>query len=70
MLESIGDVVSLGVLILCSLAGIYLLFVVSDKHHDELMKLRQEMYYAFYDSLEDDDEESFDRPYENEQGDE
>ena len=61
MLESINDMISFVITCLFTLIGLYILFVISDKHHDEVMKKREEIYYSFYENVDDeydDDEKS------------
>jgi len=61
MLESISDMISFVITCLFTLIGLYILFVISDKHHDEVMKKREEIYYSFYENVDDeydDDEKS------------
>ena len=42
MLESINDVLSVVTCVLAVLFSLYILFVVSDRHHGELMKERED----------------------------
>lgn len=64
MLESVSDMISFIVMCGMTLAGFYCLFVVSDSHHNESMKKREEAYYSFYESMNDDyDEDEKNMPY-------
>lgn len=51
MIETMGDVLSIGVMAVICLMGIYILFIVYDKHHDQAVKAREEAYYAFYEDM-------------------
>ena len=62
MLENISDYLSLIVLIVTSLAGIYILFTITDRSHNEEMKKREELYYSLYESMDDEFDDGTD-PY-------
>lgn len=65
MLEDINDMISLIVMIVFVIIGLWLLFVVSDRHHADTVKRREERYFSLYEDLEDasDSEEDQDGPY-------
>lgn len=63
MIESVGDFISLLVSGFFTAAGLYLLFVISDKHHDEAMKRREEKYYSYFESMDDEYDDIKDEPY-------
>jgi len=52
MLENINDYLSFAAVFMMAALAVYLLFVVTDSHHDQLMKDRQERYYSFYETDE------------------
>lgn len=53
MLEDINDMISLIVMIISVIAGLWLLFAVSDRHHADTVKRREERYFRLYEDLED-----------------
>ena len=57
MLENINDYLSFAAVILMAGSALYLLFAITDSHHDQLMKDRQQRYYSFYENADDDFEE-------------
>ncbi len=57
MIESIGDFLSVAVIAVFAVLGIYLLYQVSVQHHAEAMKKLEEQYYRYYDDADDDDED-------------
>lgn len=57
MLESVSDLVSLVVMIVFVLFGIYYLFKISNLHRSMELKRREEIYYSLYDDLGDDEDE-------------
>ena len=63
MIESIGDFISLLVSGIFTVAGLYCLFVVSDNHHGEAMKRREDMYYSYFESMVDEYDDVKDEPY-------
>lgn len=65
MLEDINDIISLIVMIVSVLVGLWLLFVVSDRHHADTVKRREERYFKLYEDLEDasESEDDQDGPY-------
>lgn len=60
MLESLSDLVSLVVVFCFVLCGIYLLYVVMDRHRDADLRRKAERFYNLYDELDDEDEENDD----------
>ena len=64
MLESISDMISFVITCLFTLIGLYIFFVISDKHHDEVMKKMEEIYYSFYENVDDEyDHDEKSTPY-------
>ncbi|MBE6111190.1 MAG: hypothetical protein E7194_12355 [Erysipelotrichaceae bacterium] len=64
MLENINDYFSFITIFLGALMAFYTLFVVTDSHHDQLMKDRQENYYSYYENADDEfEEENRSDPY-------
>jgi hypothetical protein len=64
MLENINDYLSFAAVCMMAALAVHLLFVVTDSHHDQLMKDRQERYYSFYETASDDfDDENRSDPY-------
>ena len=64
MLENMTDYFSFITCVISAFAGLYILFIITDKHHDEIMKDRQERYYSFYENTDDDfDDENRSDPY-------
>ncbi len=57
MLENFNDYLSLFVLVLFSISGIYFLFTVSNKSHIHRMKKLENAYYQFIENAEEDDSE-------------
>ena len=53
MLECLSDYISLIVMIFLVVAGFYGMFVVTDSQHDAAVRNREEMYYSFYESMDD-----------------
>ena len=63
MIESVGDFISLVVSGIFTVIGLYCLFVVTDRHHEETMKRREEKYYSYLESLDDEYDDMRDEPY-------
>ena len=63
MLENIGDYLSFFTMVGAAAAGLYLLFSITDSHHDAQMKKKQERYYAFYENSDDNLDDSANDPY-------
>ena len=63
MIESISDFISLLVSGFFAFVGLYYLFVMTDKHHDEAMKRREEKYYSYFESMDDEYDDNRDEPY-------
>ncbi len=64
MLENINDYFSFIAMFLGALMAFYALFVVTDSHHDQIMKDRQESYYSYYENTDDEfEEENRSDPY-------
>lgn len=64
MLENINDYLSFAAAFMMAALAVYLLFIVTDSHHDQIMKDRQERYYSFYETANDDfDDENRSDPY-------
>jgi|LAHS01.1.fsa_nt_gb hypothetical protein len=61
MLESVSDLVSLAVMIIFVLVGIYYLFKISNLHRSIELRRHAERYYSLYDALDDEDDDE-DRP--------
>ncbi|MGM9940997.1 MAG: hypothetical protein ACI32N_03260 [Bulleidia sp.] len=57
MLENVSDMISLYVLIFFVLAGLYALFIVTSAHHGDLVRRREEAYYALLDEIGNEYEE-------------
>ena len=64
MLECMSDYLSLISMSLITLAGLYWLFVISDERHEAAVKNREEKYYSFYESLDDEYDNSLGPYYE------
>ena len=58
MLECMSDYLSLISMSLITLAGFYWLFVISNEQHAEAVRNREEKYYSFYESLDDEYDDS------------
>lgn len=58
MLECMSDYLSLFVMVFIVISGLYGIFVVTDSQHDAAVRNREEMYYAFYESLDDEYDDS------------
>ncbi len=63
MLENISDYLSLIVLVISAVSGLYILFSIQDRRHHEEMKKRQESYYSFYENMNDEFDDTGDEPY-------
>lgn len=64
MIESISDFMSVFVMGVITVFSLYILFVITDKHHDEVLRKREERYYALFESMSDEyDSDSEDEPY-------
>lgn len=64
MLENINDYFSFITCAVSAFAAFYFLFVITDSHHDQIMKDRQERYYSYYENTDDDfDDENRSDPY-------
>lgn len=63
MLESMNDVLSLAASLFILCGGLYILFMVSDKHRDEMMKKREENYYSLYEEMDDEFDDEQNEPY-------
>ena len=57
MLENISDYLSLFILILAAAGGLYILFTITDRSHHEAVQKRQERYYSFYETMDDEFED-------------
>lgn len=64
MLENINDYLSFAAMFLGVAMAFYFLFVITDSHHDQIMKDRQERYYSYYENTDDEfDDENRSDPY-------
>lgn len=64
MLENINDYLSFAAMFLGVIMAFYFLFIVTDSHHDQVMKDRLERYYSYYENTEDGfDDENRSDPY-------
>lgn len=63
MIESIGDALSVFVTGFFVLSGLYILVLVSNKHHESYMHELEEKYYQFYDDSADGSDEDHNDPY-------
>ena len=58
MLECMSDYLSLIVMVLITISGFYMMFVITDSQHDAAVRNREEMYYSFYESMDDEFDDS------------
>lgn len=64
MLENINDYLSFAAMFLSVAMAFYFLFTITDSHHDQIMKDRQERYYSYYENTDDEfDDENRSDPY-------
>lgn len=63
MLETIGDYLSIGILIFFVLWGIYLFYVISVKHNERILKSIESRYYRYYDDVDEDEFDDSNAPY-------
>ncbi len=65
MIENVSDLLSIVVTVLFVLAGIYLLFAVSNQHYIADLKKREDRYYHLLDEIDDEEDtgEDDNKPY-------
>ena len=51
MIENFSDAIGFYTTVFFVLAGIYLLFVVSSRHHEQILRKREEAYYNLLDEI-------------------
>ena len=57
MIENYSDAIGFYTTVFFVLAGIYLLFVVSSRHHEQILRKREEAYYNLLDEIGNEYEE-------------
>lgn len=57
MIENFSDAIGFYTTVFFVLAGIYLLFVVSSRHHEQILRKREEAYYNLLDEIGNEYEE-------------
>ena len=57
MIENFSDAIGFYTTVFFVLAGIYLLFVVSIRHHEQMLRKREEAYYNLLDEIGNEYEE-------------
>ena len=57
MIENYSDAIGFYATVFFVLAGIYLLFVVSSRHHEQMLRKREEAYYNLLDEIGNEYEE-------------
>ena len=60
MIENFSDAIGFYTTVFFVLAGIYLLFVVSSRHHEQILRKREEAYYNLLDEIGNEYEEEED----------
>ena len=62
MLETISDFLSIGVMVVIAIYGVFYLYDVSVKHRELTMRSIESRYYRYYEGLDDEDDDE-DEPY-------
>ena len=63
MIENLNDFLSVGVLVLLSVSGLYILYVAGVKHSEMVMRRVESRYYRYFDNADDESTDDSDETY-------